>query len=46
MCIPKYLISVTQGFPVKLTIVVQLISQRGPMRIQQYFLKLIAIYSQ
>jgi len=37
MCISKYLISVIQGksFPVKLTISAQLISQRGPMRIQQ-----------
>jgi len=47
ICIPKYLISVTEGksFPVELTtpILAQLISQRGPIRIQQDFLKLIAI---
>ena len=45
MCIPKYLISVAQGksFFVKLTILAQLISQRGPIRIQQDFLKLTAI---
>ena len=47
-CIPKYVISVTQGksFPAKLTILAQLISQRGPIRIQQDFLKLTAISSQ